>query len=75
MGVASLMARTIAATHDLDDVFRKLGIYTGTVLGGLLIWVFVVVPVIVFITRRRNPFPFLLSIIHPIMIVFATGST
>ena len=75
MGVASLMAKTIAATHDLDDVFRKLGIYSLTVMGGLLVWMFLVLPLVFFIARRKNPYRFILSIIHPIMIVFATGST
>ena len=75
MGVASLMAQTIAATQDLDEVFRKLGIYSLTVFGGLVVWSFVIIPLVFFVARRKNPYSFILSIIHPIMIVFATGST
>ena len=75
MGVACLIAKVIISTPDVEETFRKLGLYFATVMIGLIIWGFGVVPAIFFAVRRTNPFRFLATIIPSIMIVFATGST
>lgn len=75
VGVASLTAKTIISTTDVEETFKKLGMYFMTVIVGLVIWGFIIVPLIFFIARRSNPFRFIASIMPSIMIVFATGST
>ncbi|KAH3884131.1 excitatory amino acid transporter 1-like [Dreissena polymorpha] len=75
VGIVSLIAKTIASTSAVTSVFESLGIYFLCVIGGLLVWIFVLLPLVFFAFRRSNPFRFLGSIIPPIMIAFATGST
>ncbi|XP_060585409.1 neutral amino acid transporter A-like [Ruditapes philippinarum] len=71
VGVASLIAKAIISTTDVDETFRKLGLYFLTVMIGLVIWGFMLVPAIFFAVRRTNPFfRFLASIMPSIMIVF-----
>ncbi|XP_045176769.2 excitatory amino acid transporter 2-like [Mercenaria mercenaria] len=75
VGVASLIAKVIISTPDVEETFRKLGLYFVTVMVGLVIWGFMIVPAIFFAARRTNPFRFIATIMPSIMIVFATGST
>jgi len=75
VGVASLIAKTIASTSDIGHVIEKLGVYFLCVIVALVVWAFIVLPLIFFIVCRRNPYRFIGSIVPPIMIVFATGST
>lgn len=75
VGVASLIAKTIASTSDVEDTFTKLGYYFLTVFSGLVIFMFIIMPLVYFFIRRRNPFNFMATTIPSIMIVFATGST
>ncbi|XP_052801565.1 excitatory amino acid transporter-like [Mya arenaria] len=75
VGVASLIAKTIAGTSNMETVFQKLGIYFACVLSGLILWSFLLIPLMFFLVRRQNPYRFLGSIVPPIMMVFATGST
>ncbi|KAL5007178.1 hypothetical protein ScPMuIL_015984 [Solemya velum] len=75
LGVASLIAKVIAGTSDLEETFRKLGIYIMTIVVGLVIMVFIIIPVIYFIAIRTNPFRILLSSTRSVMITLATTST
>ncbi|XP_078334175.1 excitatory amino acid transporter 1-like [Crassostrea virginica] len=75
VGVLSLIAKTIAGSQDLEEDLKKLGVYFGTVMTGLLICGFVIQPIIYYIFSRKNPFAFWFSILQPTMIVFATSST
>ncbi|XP_062568574.1 excitatory amino acid transporter 1-like [Saccostrea cucullata] len=75
VGVLSLVARTIAGSQNLEEDMRKLGVYFGTVMTGLLFCGFIIQPITYFIVCRKNPFRFWFSILEPTMIVFATSST
>lgn len=75
IGVASLIAETIASTKNIEDDFRKLGMYFLTIMTGLIIATLILMPLGYFIVKRANPFRFLVTIIQPILIVFATSST
>lgn len=75
VGVASLIAKTIASTSNLDETFQKLGKYFLTIACGLIVWGFVLIPIVFLVVRRQNPIRFLGSIAPSMMIVFATGST
>lgn len=75
VGVLSLIAKTIAGSQNLEDDLRKLGVYFGTVMTGLLLCGFLIQPITYFLVSRKNPFAFWFSILQPTMIVFATSST
>lgn len=75
VGVASLIAKTILTTSDVEDTFRKLGMYTLTVEIGLIFWGFIIIPLVFLVVRRTNPFKFYGTIMHSIMIVVVTTST
>jgi solute carrier family 1 (high affinity glutamate transporter) protein 3 len=75
VGVASLLARTIASSKDTSGEFRQLGMFLVTVILGFLIWSLIVVPVVYFVIRRCNPFRFLLTLMESVFIVLVTSST
>lgn len=74
VGVASLIAKTIISTDDVNATFRKLGLYFLTVNLGLFVWGFIIIPVVFFVILRSNPFKFYGSIMPSIMIVIVTTS-
>ncbi|XP_052103703.1 excitatory amino acid transporter 4-like [Mytilus californianus] len=75
VGVASLLAKTIASSVDTSDEFVHLGMFISTVLLGFTLWSFAVVPLVYFFIYRTNPFRFLLTLVQPALITFATSST
>ncbi|XP_033761093.1 excitatory amino acid transporter-like [Pecten maximus] len=74
LGVLSLIAVSTATVKDLDQNFRALGKLVGLVVIGIIIHQFIIMPIIFFVTTRRNPYKFALHIIKAWMIVFATTS-
>ncbi|XP_076114773.1 putative sodium-dependent excitatory amino acid transporter glt-3 isoform X2 [Mytilus galloprovincialis] len=75
IGVASLIAKTLASTKNLEEDFNRLGLFIATVMAGLGILSFVALPITYFIFIRRNPFKFLWTMLQPAMIVLASTST
>lgn len=75
LGVASLIGKTMAATKNLEDDFSRLGLFIGTVLAGLAILTFLILPVVYFAFVRKNPFRFLFTMIEPVLITIAASST
>ncbi|XP_052066157.1 excitatory amino acid transporter 1-like [Mytilus californianus] len=75
VGVASLLARTLASSADTSDEFKHLGMFIATVLLGFALWSLAVVPLVYFIIYRTNPFRFLFTLVEPVLITFATSST
>ncbi|KAK7090118.1 excitatory amino acid transporter 1-like [Littorina saxatilis] len=75
VGVASLIAVSIAGVADISSTFSQLGKFVLTVSVGILLHQFIILPAILFVTTRRNPFLFLVSIVRPVTIGFASTST
>ncbi|XP_041379251.1 excitatory amino acid transporter 1-like [Gigantopelta aegis] len=75
LGIASLVAAAIAGITDIVEVFSHLGFFVLAVTVGILIHSFIVLPVILVVLTRQNPFAFLVSIIRPLLIGFATTAT
>lgn len=75
IGVASLTAKTIITTKNVEETFKKLGYYALAVEVGLIIWGLIIVPIVFLIVRRRNPYKFIGTIMQSFMIVLATAST
>jgi len=72
--VASLIARTIAGTENISEDFRMLSMYLVTVVSSLVLYNVLLMSIAYFVVKRRNPFRFMLSLMEPIMITFATTS-
>ncbi|XP_069133835.1 putative sodium-dependent excitatory amino acid transporter glt-3 isoform X2 [Argopecten irradians] len=74
-GVASLIAKTIASTENIQEDFRRLGVYSATVIASLLICSIIFVPVAYSLITRKPPFRFMFSVVNVLMIGFATSSS
>ena len=75
MGVASLIAVAIAGVADIGSTFSQLGMFVLAVSVGILVHQFLILPAILFVTTRRNPFAYLITVSRPAMIGFAATST
>lgn len=75
VGVASLIAKSIAGIDDVADSFSKLGMFVVVVVVGIVIFQLGVLSLLLFAFTRRNPFKFHLSILRPYFIGFAATST
>ncbi|XP_034316152.2 excitatory amino acid transporter [Magallana gigas] len=75
LGVCSLIASSIAGTRDVIGTFSNLGLYVLTVTFGIILHQTVFLPVIFFLTLRRNPFTFFISVGRAWLIGFAATSS
>jgi len=78
IGVFALIASKLGAAGG-GDLFlaelAKIGKYVGTVLSALLVHGFVVLPMILYITTRRNPFTFFKNVVAALTTAFSTASS
>ena len=61
----------------MDDIVKSLdmvGKYMATVIAGLLIHAFVVIPVLYLITVRKNPFRYFIGLRDAVITAFGTAS-
>ena len=61
VGVCFLIAGQILATKDLSSELAKLGMYFLTVMIGLVVHGFIVLPIIYFAVTRSSPFTFIFN--------------
>ncbi|MCO5561899.1 hypothetical protein L7F22_015524 [Adiantum nelumboides] len=74
VGVASLIAKTILNACSIHLLLKSLGLYIVTVLSGLLIHSFVILPLTVFILSRQNPVRVFRSFLPALIMGFSTSS-
>ena len=74
-GLCFLIAGRIVGIKDLADQFSRLGWYFFTVILGLLIHAFIVLPLFYTIITRRLPFRFILNLTNPLLTAFGTASS
>ena len=74
VGVCSLVAARLAGMDDILGSMAKLGIYIVTVITGLVIHSFVVLPLIFFVATRKNPFTFMKGLREALMTAFGISS-
>ncbi|XP_069104481.1 excitatory amino acid transporter-like [Argopecten irradians] len=72
LGVLSLIAVSTATVNDLGENGRALGKLIGLVILGVGIHQLIIMPVIFFVTTRRNPYRYAFQFIKAWMIVFTT---
>ena len=78
VGVFALIASKLGAAGG-GDLFLieliKIGKYVGTVISALLVHGFVVLPVILFVTTRRNPIVYFNNVVAALTTAFSTASS
>ncbi|XP_076442032.1 excitatory amino acid transporter-like isoform X2 [Babylonia areolata] len=75
IGVASLIAKAIASTADLEATFKGLGFFVLAEVIGNFITGFIFIALIYFVIIRKNPFKFLLGASRAIITGVATASS
>ncbi|XP_054717974.1 excitatory amino acid transporter 3-like [Uloborus diversus] len=75
VGVMFLVASKIIGMEDLTKVAGQVGLYSATVLVGILFHGLVVLPLIYFIFVRKNPYVFMLRMTQALATAFGTSSS
>lgn len=74
VGIVFLVSSKIVSSTNLEEEFRKLGLYMATVLIGLFLHGFVILPIILFVLARKNPFRYVLSMSRALITALSTAS-
>ncbi|XP_046367999.2 excitatory amino acid transporter-like [Haliotis rufescens] len=75
IGVASLIASSVAKAKDIDTAFTSLGMFVLTVTVGMAIHQMILLPLAYFALTRKNPLAFLFSASRVWMTAFGPPST
>ncbi|KAL4219748.1 hypothetical protein ACF0H5_020162 [Mactra antiquata] len=75
IGVLSLILVAIAAIPEVSSIFHNLGFFIIAVITALVIQQLLVMPLIMFLFTRKNPYRLLIGITKPWLIAFAAAST
>ena len=74
IGVCSLIAQRVASMVDIGGELRRLALFIATVLAGLSIHAFVILPLIFFAVRKANPFIFMYGMKDAFVTAFGISS-
>lgn len=74
IGILFLIAGKIAEMEDMGVVGGQLGMYTITVIIGLLIHAIFVLPLLYFLVTRKNPWVFIGGLIQALITALGTSS-
>lgn len=69
-----LIAGKIVEMDDITQMGSQLGMYTVTVIVGLLVHAVVVLPTLYFIVTRKNPFVFIAGLLQALITAIGTSS-
>lgn len=75
IGIWSLIVAKFASMSDIEGTFEKLALYMVTVIVGLIIHSFIVLPAIFTIVTRKNPLKFALGLVKALLTAFGTSSS
>nr|XP_039251472.1 excitatory amino acid transporter-like isoform X1 [Styela clava] len=75
IGIASLIANKILEMDSFEEVGKSLGMYLVTVIVGLIIHAFIILPFIYWCVTRRNAFRIAYGVIQAMLTAFGTSSS
>lgn len=74
IGVMFLISAKILEIKDFGEMMGQLGLYFATVMVGLLLHGFVVLPLFYFIVTKRNPIAYVINMGQAVATAFGTAS-
>uniref|UniRef100_A0A672MA96 Amino acid transporter n=1 Tax=Sinocyclocheilus grahami TaxID=75366 RepID=A0A672MA96_SINGR len=75
LGIMFLIAGKIVEMDDISEMGGQLGMYTITVIIGLLIHAIIVLPSLYFLVTRKNPFVFIAGLLQALVTALGTSSS
>ncbi|KAF2884809.1 hypothetical protein ILUMI_21370 [Ignelater luminosus] len=75
IGVLFLVASKILEVDDFEDLIGRLGMYFVTVLVGIVIQGFIIIPIIYLVITRKNPITYIANLGQAIATAFGTSSS
>jgi len=75
IGVGSLIASKLIGSANFFSDLQAMGVYAATVVAGLSLHIFFVLPAIYFLVTKKNPFAYLIGILQALLTAFGTASS
>ncbi|KAL3868595.1 hypothetical protein ACJMK2_041396 [Sinanodonta woodiana] len=75
IGILFLVAAKLVEMEDISTIFEQIGFYFLTVMAGLFVHGFVVLPLVYLIAVRRNPFVFMYNMLKALLTAWGTASS